>query len=125
MIRSPRTRFAVGFITGSAIALSLNLLPYWQSYGPYGFDGYEVIGFPLIFRRFGGFSPTYEFRFDLLSVDIAVGVVIAVVVGLVSMKLLHRFGRRSGRGFPVVANSDGWPTPRPLFARTPPTAPGR
>src|SRR5438132_3466550 len=105
MIRSSQTRFAMGFIAGVAMALTLNLLPFWQSYGAYGTDGYEVIGFPLIFRRFGGFSPIYEFRVDLLLIDIALGVVIALVVGLASMTLLHFVGRRSGRGFAVEDKS--------------------
>lgn len=106
MIGSPRTRFAFGFVTGAVIAVVLNLFPYWQTYGDYGGDGYEVIGFPLLFRRFGGFSPIYEFHVDLLLLDIAVGVLIALVVGVTAMKVLPLFARRSGRGFAVVTEPD-------------------
>ena len=104
-----RMHFAVGFASGTVLALALNLFPYWHSYGAYGTDGYEVIGFPLIFRRFGGFRPIYEFRFDVLLIDIAVGVVIALAAGLGVMKVLSLLGRHARRGFHVVEKPNGGP----------------
>jgi hypothetical protein len=102
----PVLRFGSGFAIGAAIAAGLNLLPYWRTYRAYGGDGYEIIGFPFVFRRMGGFSYSYTFRTDLLLADIAIALGFALVAGLVGV-VLPRFVRGAGPGFPVVAHSDG------------------
>ena len=99
-------RFATGFALGAAIAVALNLIPYWLTFRDYAGDSYEVIGFPFVFRRVGGYSFSYTFLTDLLLVDIAVAVSFALVVGCLAI-VLPRFMRRHGRGFPVVARSEG------------------
>ncbi len=94
-------RFGVGAFVGLAIAVAMNLLPYWQSYEAYGGDGLEVIGFPFTFRSYGGMSPTYTFRGDLLAADVAVGIAVALAAGY-AIALLPRLGRSRRRGFPVM-----------------------
>jgi hypothetical protein len=98
--------FAVGASVGAVVAIGLNLLPYWRSYQAYHGDGYEVIGFPFIFRRMGGFVGIYEFRPELLIADAAIALSFAALAGLVAVKA-SKIATRSGRGFPVVPRSDG------------------
>ena len=74
-------RFVAGFAIAAAVAVSLNFLPYVRTRGAYHGDGFEVIGFPFIFRRLGGFEGIYEFNIAVLLADIAIGAVAAVFVG--------------------------------------------
>ena len=99
-------QFAVAAVSGLAIAVALNLFPYWQSYQANHTDGYEIIGFPFVFRRFGGYVPTYEFRADLLLLNIVIALAFAGAAGWATVKLLAVV-RHSGRGFPVVPRSGG------------------
>jgi hypothetical protein len=74
-------KFVFGLTVGSLAAVGLNWLPFWWTRGAQHGDGYEVIGFPLSFRRLGGMSGTYQFRWDALALDVAVGIGLAIFVG--------------------------------------------
>jgi hypothetical protein len=63
-MKHPLIRFVSGLSIGAAIAFGLNLLPYWETDHAFGGDGYEIIGFPFVFRRVGGFSYICVFRAD-------------------------------------------------------------
>jgi hypothetical protein len=102
--------FVLGACAGAIVAIVANLIPYWQSYGAYGTDGYEVIGFPFTFRRMGGFAGIYEFRTSLLIADISMALAFALLVGWASVAVAHR-SWRSGRGFPVVTQTNGGAAP--------------
>jgi hypothetical protein len=92
--------FMIGFAIGAAIAFGLNLLPYWRTYHAYGGDGYEIIGFPFVFRRIGGVSGSYVFRTDFLITDVAIALAFAIIAGWGAIKASH-VARRSGQGFPI------------------------
>lgn len=102
-------QFALGAAAGFAIAVALNLLPYWRTYyAPCG-DGYAVMCFPFTFRREGGIDYRCDLHPGLLLADFAIGMAFAVAVGWVTMKVPQLF-RRPGRGFPVLPRSDGGPS---------------
>ena len=95
------TQFVLGASAGALVAIVANLLPYWQSYGAYGTDGYEVIGFPFTFRRMGGFVGIYDFHTGLLLADLLIALAFAALVGWATVAI-SRSASRSERGFPVV-----------------------
>lgn len=99
-------QFAFGTANGLAIAVALNLLPYWRTYDAPGTDGHAIMGFPFTFRREGGFSPRYDFHPALLLADAAIGIGLALLVGWVAVKVAPLI-YRSGCGFPVLRRSDG------------------
>jgi hypothetical protein len=100
------THFAVGALSSLAVALVLNLLPYWRSYQAYQYDGFETIGFPFVFRHQGGFAYRYEFHPELLLANVAIALAFATVAGWAVMQIL-RIAHKPGRGFPVLPRSDG------------------
>lgn len=106
MSSSGAKRFWVGFSAALVVAAGANLFPYWRTYGAAGTDGVEVIGFPLTFRRLGGFVPVYEFHAGALLIDLGLAVGFALAVGWAVMKLTASLSRGSGTGFPVVPNRD-------------------
>src|SRR5689334_8209585 len=73
-------KFVAAFVATTLLAAFLNLLPYLQTRGAYNGDGFEVIGFPFIFRRLGGIAGIYEFRVGLLLADILVALLVAFLV---------------------------------------------
>src|SRR5688572_2849465 len=95
---SSSRRFVTGFAIAAAVAVLLNFLPYVRTRGAYHGDGFEVIGFPFIFWRHGGFEGIYEFKVVPLLANIAVGLVMALLVGYACSK-----ARRGGR---VIETSD-------------------
>src|SRR2546428_12858289 len=99
-------QFAVAAVSGLAIAVALNLFPYWQSYQANHTDGYEIIGFPFVFRRFGGDVPTYEIPAALLLLNIVIALAFAGAAGGGTVKFLSGV-LPSGGGFPVVRRSGG------------------
>ncbi len=99
-------RFCFGFSSAVVVAVAANLIPYWRTYGAYGTDGQEVIGFPLTFRRFGGFVPVYEFHVGALLIDVALAALFALAIGWSVIKLPMPFTRQSGAGFPVAPSRD-------------------
>jgi hypothetical protein len=92
-ITSNSRKFVTGFSVAAVAAVLLNFLPYVRTRGAYHGDGFEVVGFPFIFRRFGGFEGLYEFNIAVLVADIAFGVMVAVFVGYACASL-GRSGRR-------------------------------
>jgi hypothetical protein len=89
-MNSMARRFALGFGIVLICALSLNFLPYFLTRGAYKTDGYEVIGFPYIFHRLGGFAGIDEFRLGTLIVDICFAVVVALIAGRGYAKVARR-----------------------------------
>ncbi|HZN64063.1 MAG TPA: hypothetical protein VFB66_02095 [Tepidisphaeraceae bacterium] len=98
--------FVLGASAGAVVAAVANLLPYWQSHGAHGTDGYEVIGFPFTFRRMGGFAGIYEFRTTLLIADLLIAFAFAALVGWATVAV-SLGSWRSGRGFPVETQRRG------------------
>jgi len=74
-------RFAAGFSIAMLTAAFLNKLPNIWTRGAYHGDGFEVIGFPLTFRRLGGVAGIYEFHITALLADIGLALVVALLVG--------------------------------------------
>lgn len=74
-------KFTVGFSIAALVAAFLNLLPYLRTRGAYHGDGFEVVGFPFVFRSEGGFFWTYEFSYLALVADIALALAVALGVG--------------------------------------------
>jgi hypothetical protein len=101
-----RISMVVGALSGLAVALAFNLLPYARSYQNYRHDDYEVIGWPFLFWRGGGFSYRQEFHPALLLADAIIGLAFAAAWGVAAAKLPQAF-RRSARGFPILPPSDG------------------
>lgn len=60
----------------------VNLVTYLVTRGAYNGDGFEVVGFPFVFRRLGGIGGLCEFRVLALLADLLVIVVASFVVGL-------------------------------------------
>jgi hypothetical protein len=83
-------RFTVGFATAVLVAVVLNLLPYLRTRGAIHGDGFEVIGFPFIFRSEGGFAWTYEFSYLALLADITLALVVALGVGYACSRVRRR-----------------------------------
>jgi hypothetical protein len=54
--RTEHRDFWIGTSVGCLLAVGLNLLPYLRTRGAYQADGFELIGFPFVFRSFGGFT---------------------------------------------------------------------
>ena len=79
----PSKLFYIGGATTLLVFLALNLIPYIATYHSYFTDGYEVIGFPLSFRRIGGYEGIYEFKITALLVDCVIALMTAFSIGLV------------------------------------------
>ncbi len=59
-----------------------NLIPYLMTRGAYNGDGFEIVGFPFVFRRLGGFGGRYEFRVLALLADLLTILGASFAVGL-------------------------------------------
>ncbi len=70
--------FSLTFLFGVVI----NILTYLLTRGAYNGDGFEVIGFPFVFRRLGGIAGLHEFKVLALLADLLVVVVASFAVGL-------------------------------------------
>ena len=105
-MRRPWKQFALGAGSGFAVAVALNLLPYWRTYDAPGTDGYALMGFPFTFQREGGFVPRYEFHPTLLLANVAIAIAFALVAGWAFVQMM-RLARRPGRGFAVLPRSNG------------------
>jgi hypothetical protein len=78
---SERKKFWIGILFGGVLAIGLNLLPYLRTHGAYGTDGFEVIGFPFVFRSLGGFVGKLDFHWWALLVDVLLAALLAFTVG--------------------------------------------
>lgn len=91
---------------GLAIAIGANVLTYIQTRGAAAFDGVEIIGFPFVFRSFGGFAQFFEFSHVALSIDIAIAITFSLGAGVAAKRLIGL--RRRPRRFAWCAG----PPPR-------------
>jgi hypothetical protein len=87
-------RFAAGLAGGAVVVVFLNLLPFLRTRGAYNGDSFEIAGFPFTFRRLGGIDGRYEFHLLALIADIALGLVVAVLVGYACGKIPQRDSRK-------------------------------
>ncbi len=76
-----RGEFWDGVAAGGLLAVGLNLLPYLRTRDAYQTDGLEVIGFPFVFRRFGGIAGHLDFHWWALIADLLLAALLAVVLG--------------------------------------------
>lgn len=60
---------------------ALNILPYIVTRDAPRWDGYQVTGFPMTFREFGGFSPGSHFYIEAFVLDVVIGLVTAAAMG--------------------------------------------
>ncbi len=92
-------------MTGLSAMASTNLVPYLRSFHAYDGDGFEVAGFPFIFRKVGGYAFIHRFSLGLLLADSAIGLFASVAFGFAAVALF-RYARRNSQGFPVVIPAD-------------------
>jgi hypothetical protein len=81
LLEFDRRRFVLGLAGGVAMMAALNILPYIVTRDAPRWDGYQVIGFPMTFREFGGFSPGTYFSIEACALDVVIGLVAAVAMG--------------------------------------------
>src|SRR5207247_10761469 len=74
--------FVGAFSLTCLFAVGVNLVTYLVTRGAYNGDGFEVVGFPFVFRRLGGIAGLYEFRVLALLADLLAIVVASFAVGL-------------------------------------------
>ncbi len=93
-VSKKRRDFWVGFSAGCLLAVGLNLLPYLRTHGAYQTDGLELIGFPFVFRRFGGLAPWLYFHWWALAIDILLAGIFAGALGMVWSNCRQYFRRK-------------------------------
>jgi len=76
-----RRCFIAGFSLTAFFGVLLNVVTYLATKGAYGGDGFEVIGFPFVFRKLGGFAGIYEFKLLALLADLLIILVASATVG--------------------------------------------
>lgn len=77
-------KFVAVFVIASAVVFCVNLVPFIRTFRAYQGDGFEVIGFPFIFRRIGGEPPgVYEFHASALQLDILIGLAAALFAAFI------------------------------------------
>jgi hypothetical protein len=69
------------FSLSCLFGVGVNLVTYLVTRGAYGGDGFEIIGFPFVFRRLGGIAGLYEFKVLALFADVLIVLLISVAVG--------------------------------------------
>jgi hypothetical protein len=92
--RADRTSFRYGVVTGLVFAMCCNLVPFFYTYGAYRTDGFEVIGFPLIFRSAGGFLFSTQFYPLAFLADLTFASVVSVVGGYAGFGIRSMFASR-------------------------------
>ena len=85
--RTEHRHFWIGTSVGCLLAVGLNLLPYLRTRGAYQADGFELIGFPFVFRSFGGFTYRLYISWWALLADILLAALFAFALGLVWSRL--------------------------------------
>ena len=80
--------FWIGTSVGCLLAIGLrNLLPYLRTRGAYQADGFELIGFPFVFRSFGAFTYRLYISWWALLADILLAALLAFALGLLGSRL--------------------------------------
>jgi len=94
-------RFLIGCIVGLAVAAALNLAPYvWTRYNSV-VDDFEVMGFPMLFFRQGGFAGIKQFVIVALLIDLVFALLLALLAGWAAVRL-----SQGTRGFPPDSPGD-------------------
>ena len=82
--------FSVALVAAAAI----NAWPYWRTRQAYRYDGQEVAGFPLAFRRIGGdcaaACENYAFHLGYFAADLTLALAFAALAGLIAAALARR-----------------------------------
>src|SRR5262245_16576542 len=86
-----RRWFLMGVTGGVMFAVFCNLVPFFRTLGAYGTDGFEVIGFPLVFRAVGGFAFSVHFYWLAFAVDLLFATIIALVAGYAAIGIRSLF----------------------------------
>ena len=92
-----RRWFLMGVAGGVVFAVFCNLVPFFRTIGAYGTDGFEIIGFPLVFRAAGGFAFSVHFYWLPFAVDLLFATVIALVAGYAAIGIRSLFCARTER----------------------------
>jgi hypothetical protein len=64
------------------VAVILNLVPYYRTYGASGGDGVETMGWPLSFYEYGGIDGHWNRSVPIFCVDTMIAIVLAFVAGI-------------------------------------------
>jgi len=84
--------FVGAFWLTCLFGVGVNLVTYLVTRGAYNGDGFEVVGFPFVFRRLGGIAGLYEFRVLALFADLLTILATSVAVGFAfSRWCCHRY----------------------------------
>ena len=92
-----RRCFLIGVATGGAFAVLCNLVPFFQTFGAYRTDGFEVIGFPLVFHTAGGFSYFTRFHWLAFFGDFLFAAIVALIGGYAAVGIQTLFSRKDGK----------------------------
>ncbi len=84
-------RFWLPFFAVLALAPVMSLFTYWQTYQAWKTDGCEQIGWPFSFFARGGFAHGEYYYLKDLTIDIAIWITIATLVGLTVRDGVRRF----------------------------------
>ena len=77
-----RRCFVAGFTLTAAFGFLLNVATFAATRAAYQTDGFEVVGFPFVFQRFGGIAALSQFSPVALVADILILLLASVVVGI-------------------------------------------
>src|SRR5262245_20773104 len=75
-------RFWLCFAVALGLMVVANIMPLYVTWGAYRTDGYEVIGWPFAFRKYGGFEGGSYLFPDCLLGDALIAVAAAYVIAL-------------------------------------------
>jgi hypothetical protein len=89
-----RKCFLVGVAAGALFAVFCNLVPFFYTYGAYGTDGVEVIGFPLAFRSAGGYLFSTHFYWLHFLADLLFAAIVCLVGGYAAIGIRTTFTSR-------------------------------
>jgi hypothetical protein len=95
--RRDRKCFLVGVAAGALFAVFCNLVPFFYTYGAYGTDGVEVIGFPLAFRGAGGYIFSTHFYWLHFLADLLFAAIVCLVGGYAAIGIRTMFTSRGHR----------------------------
>jgi hypothetical protein len=74
--------FIGAFSLTCLFGVGANVVTYLVTRGAYNGDGFEIVGFPFVFRRLGGLGGLYEFRVVALLADLLAILGASFAVGL-------------------------------------------